>query len=244
MSGFRSTLILFVMLISASVVSTISAIAAEPVAEAARSSLKRHAYPWYDAKKDSFRPMSPSKNIEPPTNLSPIELPDFGLGQVIYFLAWTLLAVLISTMVIVLVRSLTIVEFADEQEAPEQPEVTLEALQALPMPETNRGIRDFLAEAERLASQSSYGPAMTYYYSWQLLQLNQQQAIELEKGKTNRQYLNEVQSSMPGLNDLFRQSIQLFEASFFGKLPVSADDFQPVWEHREKFNSSGRRRRT
>lgn len=245
MTYSRSSSIIFVMLIAAAVGSADAAtLAAEPATDSARLSLKKRDYPWYDATRDSLRPLRPSKGMDVARSPSSYDLPDFGLGQAIFYLAWCLLAVLIAGLIFILIRSFMIFEFADENAAPELPEVTLETLQALPLPETNRGIRDFLAEAERLASQSLYGSAMTYYYSWQLLQLNQQQAIELEKGKTNRQYSKEVQSSMPGLTDLFRQSIQLFEDTFFGKLPVSADDFQRVWEQRQKFVFSGRRPRT
>lgn len=241
---------IFALLVAAATGSAASALAIEPatesasgpVVDSARLSLKQRAYPWYDQTKDSFRPLRPTRKLDDPESPASLNIPGSSLlAQVVYLLAWSLLAVLLIGLIIALVRSLQIFDFDDDTTPSQQPEVTLETLQALPLPEKTQGIRDFLKEAEKLASQSLYGQAMTFYFSWQLLQLNQQQIIELEKGKTNRQYSKEVQSSMPDLTDLFRQSIRLFEDAFFGNLPVSAYDFQRVWGQRGKFTVTRRR---
>ena len=51
---------------------------------------------------------------------------------------------------------------------------------------------DLLAEARRHYQAGNYGAAIVYLFSFQLVQLDRRQIIQLAKGKTNRQYLREV----------------------------------------------------
>jgi hypothetical protein len=67
------------------------------------------------------------------------------------------------------------------------------------------------------------------------VQLDQREWIELARGKTNRQYARELSQTHPDLLPIFRKSIRLFEDAFFGKLPVSPEDFLEVWKSQNDF---------
>lgn len=200
---------------------------ADEPGEQAKAALRKKAYPWYDAAKDGYKSMKPEKEIEPPDFNTPrISIP------FIQILLWIVLGLIIALLLVALVHWLRNYISPPIKETVAVPiaAVTVEQLEALP--ESARGVRDLLGEASRLAGLGAYGQAMTFYYSWQLTQLDRQGMIELQKGKTNRQYLAEVRRSCPDLAGLFRDSIRLFEDAFFGHLEISRDSFVEVWEQR------------
>ena len=94
---------------------------------------------------------------------------------------------------------------------------------------------DFLAEAQRLLRLNQFSEAMIFYYSWQLVTLDHAGAIELEAGKTNRQYLREAAQKRADLSDLFAQSTHQFEEAFYGQIPTQREDFLALWKRREEF---------
>ena len=243
MNPTRRYLTILVTLLASEVGLATFLAATEPTADKVRAALQKRAFPWYDATKDTFRPLRPLKDVSKKSTDHQSSCADVsGLAPVLHALMWTLLAVLIAGLLIVAIRTARNVELiADSSAEPAAATVDLETLEALPEP--TRGVRDLLGEAARLASQSSFGSAMTFYYSWQLVQLDQQQLIEVQKGKTNRQYSREVRAAKPELVGVFGQSMRLFEDAFFGNLPVTSEDFQQVWDQRDRFAFSLRRTR-
>ncbi|MBS0206051.1 MAG: DUF4129 domain-containing protein [Planctomycetes bacterium] len=212
-------------------------LAADPGAEA-RAALQKNKYPWYDASRDGYRPMRPTK-VEPATSADKdFKLPNASIpfGQIIL---WMGLGIFLALLMVAIAKVLKI---AEPPPVPEQRQITtvsVEQLEALP--ESARDVRDLLGEAARLAAQAAYGPAMTFYHSWQLVQLDKQGLLELQKGKTNRRYISEVSQSSPMLIELFRNSTRLFEDAFFGHLPVTQEQFERVWNERDSFAVSARR---
>lgn len=200
----------------------------EPGAQA-KAALRKKAYPWYDASKDSYKSLKPEKEIDPPNFNTPnIPIP------FIQILLWIVLGLIVALIVFGIIHWIrnSISPPLHETAAAPTAEVTVEQLEALP--ESARGVRDLLGEALRLAALGAYGQAMTFYYSWQLTQLDRQSLIELQKGKTNRQYLGEVRRNCPDVMSLFGDSIRLFEDAFFGHLEIDRESFFKVWEQRAK----------
>ena len=216
--------------------------AAEP-GSSAKAALRNNSFPWYDVQKDSFRSLRPRK-APPPERMTqdstPINPGSSVAGAFIHLMMWILLGVVLAVMAVAAYFAIKNMKPVLEQQT-DAPTitVTLEQLEALP--ETARGVRDLLGEATRLAAQAQYGPAMVFYHSWQLVQLDKRGALELQKGKTNRRYLSEVSESAPELTDLFQRSIRLFEDAFFGSLEVRKDEFEGVWNQRHSFESASRR---
>lgn len=214
---------------------SLPAVADDQPGDGAKTALRKRAYPWYDAQKDgykSLRAREPQKPIDDSIgNLGSISL----FGSVLQIVMWVVLGVLVAGFLILLIQWLKNYVAPPELTKTEDPTamVNVERLEALP--EKARGVRDLLGEAGRLASSGAYAQAMTFYYSWQLTQLDRQALLELQRGKTNRQYLNEVKKSSPDLTELFRSSIRLFEDAFFGHLEISKESFESVWSQRFSF---------
>jgi len=239
--------IMLTVLIGVSEFATIS-FANEPTPETAKSALSKRTYPWYDAKSDSFRPLQPPKEeVDRGSKMLDSSAPigqsiGQSVGPILLVMMWTLLVVLIVALLALIARSLGVIDpLVRQARQPDDPGVDIETIEALPEPV--RGVRDLLGEAERLAAQASFSDAMTFYYGWQLVQLDRQQWIEVQKGKTNRQYRREISVTRPELNEVFGASIRLFEDAFFGKLSVSQDAFERVWAERDRFRANSRKDR-
>lgn len=215
--------------------------AAEPSAEAVRASLSKQGFPWYDTKKDDFRHLQPPKPPEPETKkssgstqqTSSVDPSAGSLFQSLQkILMWGILIAVIAVIAAVAVRTWQDSIFEKQDSTPEVA-ISLEALEALPEPV--RKVNDLLGEAARLAELSDFAAAILFYYSWQLVQLDRQQHIELQKGKTNRQYRREVSAAQPDLVHIFSSSMRLFEDAFFGQLPIGREEFMQVWDQRGQF---------
>lgn len=212
--------------------------AADPAGANAKSALQKHAYPWYDTSRDAFRPMRPTEVERPSSAANDFKLFSGAIpfGQIVL---WMVLGIIVALLVAAIAKGLSNVEPPAIKDHRQLPAVNVERLEALP--ESTRGVHDLLGEAARLAAQGAYGPALTFYHSWQLLQLDKQGLLELQKGKTNRRYIAEVVQSKSSLIDLFRNSTRLVEDAFFGHLPVSREQFEFVWNQQSSFRESERR---
>jgi hypothetical protein len=70
-----------------------------------------------------------------------------------------------------------------------------------------------------------------------LVELHARGVIELAKGKTNRRYAAEVAALTPTLAELFAATTRLSERARFGRLPVTAAEFEGVWRERGRFEA-------
>lgn len=108
--------------------------------------------------------------------------------------------------------------------APEEREQDFKTrLEKLPV-EVRRPSGDLLEEADRLAAAGQIDEAIIYLFGHRLLQLDRHHVIRLARGKTNRQYLAE----MVGRNELrsiMRETVDVFEASYFGRYSVTSERF-------------------
>jgi hypothetical protein len=203
---------------------------ADQPGESAKTALRKKGFPWYDATKDGYKSLKPNK---------PADLPEYRVPKVsipfIQILLWIVLGIIVALMLAALVQWLrnNVSPPVKETVAAPVAAVSVEQLEALP--QSTRGVRDLLGEADRLAGIGAYGQAMTFYHSWQLTQLDRHGMIELQKGKTNRQYIVEIKRSSPELVGLFRNSIRLFEDAFFGHLEITREAFEEVWKQRTQF---------
>lgn len=206
------------------------------------SSLKKRKYPWYNSSTGEFKPVSniPEKQKPKPQTNSTL---DFSLIDVVMrVLFWILVAVIAVWLTVLLVRAIVDIPEKETDHLSDMPAFSQERLDLLP--EMTRGVTDFLSEAQKQAKLGDFSRAMVFYYSWQLLMLGDQEVIELESGKTNRQYLREAARNRPDLRELFTHSIRMFEDAIYGGITLLAADFQGVWNQREMLrnrSSAGRR---
>lgn len=196
-------------------------------------------YRWYDSVKDETKVIS----VRPDADLNWLAdwfekwfgwLGNWNVGEVLATLGWILLAVALGVLAYLLIRA-----YLDRESAAGRTTAaavagarasSIERVEALPVPVRDPNA-DFLAEAQRHYRQGNLAEAIIYLFSYQLIELDRHNLLRLAKGKTNRQYVREVdrrQQSPVGrpLAGLLRQTMSLFEESFFGGRPPERSAFE------------------
>jgi hypothetical protein len=201
----------------------------EGVKSARESLAEQWDMPWYSAEADDLRPVT-VKVPKPPSNngflkwLSDLFSNLFGGNLSFYdifvFFIWVALAVAVLWLVYQLMQGYLRSEVNQTDEADiSAAEAQLERVEALPLAmEVPSG--DYLALARRALGAGEYDRAIAYIFAQQLLVLDEHQVLRLVKGKTNRYYIAEVRSYAPDeprLAELLRQTVEVFERSFFGR---------------------------
>jgi hypothetical protein len=203
--------------------------------------------PWYDADQDALRRIRvkppeddlhrQSRWAAEPTEAAPADDRPWSLFWLIMqILAWLTLAALLIAVMWLLVWAAGRLDRSGltEGKTIDRVKVDPERLEDLPMaiPPTDR---DLLAAARACYEAGDYGMAIIYAYAYQLMELDQHHAIELRKGKTNRQYLRELRTK-PRLHALLHDTMRAFEDVFFGHHVLSRPQFQHCWNGLDEFH--------
>lgn len=105
------------------------------------------------------------------------------------------------------------------------------------LPEAVRGQAiDLRSQAWQSFRQSDLQRAMICLFGHQLLLLDQHALLRLERGKTNRAYLQELAGN-PAAEQVLRQTVRWFDASYFGYHPVTAERFGELWRENERLEA-------
>ncbi|MGL4462520.1 MAG: DUF4129 domain-containing protein [Planctomycetia bacterium] len=197
----------------------------------AGASLRREAFPWYDAAKNAYRPLPPeeAKSNEPCCDWMPADFAS-TIGR---FLVYVLIGVVLAFLIVTLLRSFDFMKGRSTKSMDPPSPVEAPRVEALPM--RARPVDDLLTEAERLYAAGDLAEAVVYLYAHQLMSLDKAGAVRLKPGKTNRDYLRETQRSAAAVAPILKTTIRLFEDSFFGGLPVERTAFEGVWSRRQSF---------
>lgn len=214
--------------------------------------------PWYDAERGEVEPIPvrpqiddsvnrdsrwlPKPKARPTTNpnsSSPPTSQSSNSRSNADVIGWVIVGVLMGLVVALLVYTFMRIEdvpaaarAAEEEESTEELQVRLEKLPV----DVRRPVGDLLQEADRLFEAGKIAEAIIYLFSHRLLQLDRHHAIRLARGKTNRQYLNELYGR-PGLQHLVRETIDVFEKSYFGRYRVEREEFEQVRSRQAEFES-------
>lgn len=212
-------------------------VAAEEDADgsAVRDAVVRQRFPWYDADHDRYRPVV---NASPTGDGLRFSLFD---GASIGWLAKGVMILLLVMAVagvgwILLRHGITPAPPPEEERRAEGVRIGAEQIETLPE-EARSDVDQLLPRiAARLAAGDHAGAAILYH-AWQLVELHARGVIELAKGKTNRRYAAEVAALTPALADPFAATTRLSERARFGRLPVTAEEFEGVWRERGRFEA-------
>ena len=226
--------------------------AADPAVELGREALQgRTRFPWYDEQQDAVRRIA----VQPPretaahrgSNWQADPFPDpasrrswgwdgSALRAVVEALLWSGLLGLLAWLMYYLVRSYLRQHAAVDTEEDAEPNrrTAEEVIERLPF-EIARPQADLLGEARRLYEAGAYAQAVVYLFSYQLLLLDRHQQIRLARGKTNRQYLRELQPQ-PDLRGLLERTMLTFEQVFFGHYPLDRAGFERCWHGLDEFH--------
>jgi hypothetical protein len=210
--------------------------------------------PWYDAEQDELKRV----NVRPPAKwpwfewiadfFQSLEGPDWdgswlstlfgGLGTFATVVVWSILILALLLLAYVLIKGFMWIKWRNRQDSDEDDSEEDRLRQArvdeLPMQLTApRG--DFLAEARRRYEAGDFSGAIIYLFSHELLQLDRHRRIQLERGKTNRQYLREVRGE-PFLATALSRTMVAFEDVFFGHHPLDRSRFEACWQEVDEFH--------
>lgn len=218
--------------------------------------------PWYDPERGGVAPVDVQPRVDDSVNRSSRWLPQpakpagpnpapagspSGGGSVstarsiAELIGWAIVAVLMVLVVGVLVYAFLRIEGVETRSAagetePEELEEDFQArLENLPV-EVRRPTGDLLQEADRLVAAGQIDAAIIYLFGHRLLQLDRSHMIRLARGKTNRQYLAELRGRSE-LQGIMRETIQVFEASYFGRYEVTAERFQEIRASQPQFEA-------
>lgn len=158
------------------------------------------------------------------------------------FFSWTMLVIIASVLVIAVVALLfyTFRDYLPQGSAAKVAkrglEIDMARVEELPF-DVRAMTMDPLAAAQRLMRAGNYDAAIVYLYGYMLLALDQARKLHLQKGKTNRMYLRELNRVDGGpVRPIVESTMLAFEQVYFGKHSLSAEHFQLVWGQVDEFN--------
>jgi hypothetical protein len=249
----RSALRVCLLLTAALLFCRVTACADEPGQAAERALQDAANFPWLDAETGQLQEIVLPGSGKPP-HIKNWEWPDlvpdwkwnkdwnFSIGDlfgtIFEICAWVLLIGLVVAIIIMLIRTYLESEgfggpTRGQANDSDNRRSDAERIENLPF-DVKVARTDLLSEASRLRQAGSYGKALVYLFSYQLIQLDKKQFIRLTKGKTNRQYLREIRSHHE-LKRIVGNTMVAFEDYFFGDHPIDRIRFDALWNQIEHF---------
>ena len=156
-----------------------------------------------------------------------------GLAEVMQWLVWIGLGILLIALVALLIRMFLgpaslrpgVIGLAATRDGVAS---DADRVERLPFP-VQRPQTDLLGEARRHYEAGDYVEAIIYLFSHQLVYLDKHDLVRLAKGKTNRQYLREMKSHR-GIVRILSDTMLAFEDVFFGRHDLDRVPFRGMLE--------------
>ena len=223
----------------------------------AKQALSRGNFPWYDSKTDGLKRVNivpPSDDFAgrhsswkkdkkaKPTNPGATSRRPTAFSQAMQVLVWVLASILLTAIVALLIWAFlnrdekTVGGDAAFGEEQTQSEVQVDRIEQLPVP-INAVQGDLLSQAKAHYANGNLRDGIICLFSYKLLQLDNQHAIHLERGKTNRQYLRELRQ-YPRLRELLEGTMIAFEDVFFGDHELTKSRFESCLSQVDEFQKA------
>lgn len=202
--------------------------------------------PWYDPENDGLGRVDVEPNPDDvrrrsdwggettPITTRRSRMPSF-FWQAMQVLAWIVLGAILLGLIWLLVWAAQRLDHGKSAETDViKVEITSARLEDLPV-SVSPSDHDLLAAARACYEAGNYDQAIIFAYAYQLVELDRRHLVQLSKGKTNRQYLREL-NRQPRLQAILRETMLAFEDVFFGHHPLSASRFQQCWDRLTEFH--------
>lgn len=220
----------------------------DPLESAREALADQKNYPWYDADKDQLHRIEVAPAKDDGTRLSrwstqrqqPSRSRDRTSGQLLWSIlsgmAWVGLGLLTVLVILGLMWAATRRGRVEEtlEEADEGVTNSVSRIQELPVSGLPAHM-DLLEAARRYFKAGDLSNAIIHAFAHQLVELDKHHLIQLNKGKTNRAYLEELRRN-PQLIALLRPTMRAFEDVFFGHHELSRERFQACWDDLDRFH--------
>ncbi len=237
---------------------TSGSLCAAPANDGSTDALGGHEYPWYDADQRSVKPLEQEPGSKPTSNERasvPIAKPKPAktpggttntavggggggpgpMGEGAGTTLFVIVATIILVVIVALVMTFLYIESTKSETTQSAGRSRKQSIEQLPF-DLDSADGDFRAAADAAYRSGDLRKAIIYLYSHVLVTLDQNRLIRLRKGKTNRQYLREVQRHN-GVSGYFQQVMLPFESVFFGDHEMDADQFQRCWSGLNGFHA-------
>lgn len=153
---------------------------------------------------------------------------------------WVVVAVILITFLALLVWAFLKVEFKEqqleEQVIEDRPIDTKASVEDLPFQLPSGPTGDWLSVARGHFESGNFKSAIIYLYSHVLFALDNRGLVRLTRGKTNRQYLTEIQRHRD-IADYMEKCMLPFEDAFFGDIDVSGEEIKNCLDGIGQFES-------
>ena len=156
------------------------------------------------------------------------------VGLILRILAWSLLAVVLTAVVLFIASAALRMDGGDTDSPNVVRKGHADRVENLPFSVPSRE-GDFLSAARRCYEAGDFNNAITYLFSYQLVELDHSHLIRLSRGKTNRQYLRELRS-VPELRRIMTKTVWAFEEVFFGHHSLTRRQFDECWRQIDRFH--------
>jgi hypothetical protein len=209
-------------------------LAVEDPVQSGRDALGRGwGYPWYDSDADGVKRIEVAK----PRHSNGSGSNSLELGVILQWLAWIVLAAALILLVYLMARMYLRRDPRAADSAAETAEdlAARQRIEALPISPA-AGPIDLLGEARRMVQAGDYSRAIVFLFSYQLVLLDRRQLIRLARGKTNRQYLREL-NPRAALRNLLEGTMTCFEEVFFGRRTLDRARFDSCWTRLPEFEA-------
>lgn len=215
-----------------------------PSNEDVQQAFRQGNYPWYDADQDALNlkpdildgedAKTANRNQIAKARVAPQQATTSGSGR--GWLTLWIIVLIIAVLIVVgaviwlVVRMDPPSGFRDNQGAGDDGRsFGSDRVESLPF-ELKKTSGNFRAESEAAFRARNYRLAVTYLFSHVLLTLDRHHHIRLRRGKTNRQYLMELNSSSSAaLTEYYEYLMVSFESAFFGNHELQRERFEQSW---------------
>lgn len=161
------------------------------------------------------------------------------IAEVWRFLIFTLLAIILITLLFFLFRSEMFQAFIGRRRISNfEEDIEQQRAKVSDLPfEIEQPLVGLRAQAERLRNLGDYSKAIVYLYSYLLVELDQANCIRLERGKTNGVYMREL-ASWNALSSYMKPTVRLFELAYFGRREIDRGSFESLWSKITSFEET------
>lgn len=226
------------------------------------SALKSSGLPWYDASsgglKQSKAPERPKSVVADRHRIPPFQTKKKGqpkpkpaaaapaapaaggaaasIGTTFVWFAGGLLAILLIGLLVYGFLKLESEDGGDTDESKKRKRKIRDHIKHLPF-EIEEQDGDFETFAEKSLRDGDYSKAVIYLFADVLVAMSESGVVRLQRGKTNRQYLNDIWDHGE-IRPYYRKVMTAFEDAFFGKHEIEKSRAEECFAQRPTFDAS------
>ena len=227
------------------------------------SAFRSSGLPWYDSDSDSLKPSSapgrPASSVSNRNRIPPLQVKPRGqqvvkpvaapvattgggggtmgtIGTSIIYVVGAILALILIGLLVYGFLKLEADDAGTEADSKKKKRKIRDHVKHLPF-EIEEEDGDFESFADKAFREGDYSKAVIYLFADVLVAMSEAGLVRLQRGKTNRQYLNEVWD-YGEVRPYYRKVMTAFEDAFFGKHEIERSRAEECFVERPAFDAA------